>query len=174
MQVFYIIKFLILTPSLLNVQKLLICHVLDVIHYKRNIADNVLNTVLGMKDGPAVWNDMKESGCKKNLHIVEARAPLTGFFVPSAPYVLTPDNKRRLIERLMSLKPPTGFMSNMKSKVDEDGTVHGLKSHDYHMLLQHILPLVLRGLLPDKVMKPILQLSNIFRKLCTKVQDPSL
>ena len=155
-------------------QKLLIRHVLDVMHCEKNIADNVLNTVLGMKDCPAVRNDMKEAGCKKKLHIVEDIPPLTGFFVPSAPYVLTPNNKRRLIERLRNLKPPTGFMSNMTSKVDDDGTVHGLKSHDYYMLLQHVLPLVLHGLLPDKVMKPILLLSNIFRKLCAKVQDPSL
>ena len=142
-------------------------------HCERNIADNLFNTVLGLKDGPTVRNDMKEAGCKKSLHIVKARAPLTGFYVPIAPYVLTNDNKRRLVERLRNLKTPTSYMSNLKSKVDEDGTVHGLKSHDYHMLLQQILPICLRGLLPDRIMKPILQLRNLFRRLCLKVHDPA-
>jgi len=63
-------------------------------------------------------------------------------------------------------------MSNLKSCIDEDGILHGLKSHDYHVLLQHILPVCLRGLLPHRVMKAILQLSQVFKKMCAKVQNP--
>ena len=153
-------------------QKLLVRHVLDVMHCEKNIADNLFSTLLGLKDAPPVRNDMKEANCKRSLHIRRARPPLTGFIVPTAPYILSPQNKKILINRLRHLKTPTGYMSNLKSKIDANGTVHGLKSHDYHILLQQILPVYLRGLLPDRVMKVVLQLSLVFKKLCCKVVDP--
>ena len=59
----------------------------------------------------------------------------------------------KLIDRLMSLKTPTGFMSNLKSKISPDGTLFGLKSHDYHVLLQQVIPVCIRGLLPERVEK---------------------
>jgi len=125
-----------------------------------------------MKDGPAVCNDMKEVGCKRGLHIKKAKPPQTSFHIPPAPYVLPVENRKMLLQRLRNLKMPTAYMSNLKSKIDQDGAVHGLKSHDYHILLQFLLPVCLRGLLPDRVMKAILHLSYIFQKLCMKVVDP--
>jgi len=116
-------------------------------HCEKNIAENLLYTLLGMKDGPAVRNDMKEVGCKK--------PPQTEFFVPIAPYLLSLENKK-LIERLRNVKTPFGYMSNLKTSIDLDGTVHGLKSHDYHVLLQETLPVCLRGLLSDGVMKAVM------------------
>jgi len=141
-------------------------------HCEKNIAENLFNTLLGIKDGLAVRNDMKEVGCKKSLHIRKAIPPNTGFYVPKAPYVLSATSKRKFIDRLRNLKTPTGYMSNLKSSIDEDSTVHGLKSHDYHVLLQNILPVCLRGLLPHRVMKAAVQLSCIFQKMCSKVLHP--
>ena len=74
----------VLTLRMLYLQRLLVCHVLNVMHYNKNIAENLFSTLLGMMDGPAVRNDMKEAGCKKSLHIVEANTFLTGFYVPRA------------------------------------------------------------------------------------------
>jgi len=83
-----------------HVQKLLIRHVLDVMHCEKNIAENLLLTLLGIKDGPAVRHDMKEAGCKTSLHIKKAKPPQTGFHIPKAPYVLSVENKKKLIQRL--------------------------------------------------------------------------
>ena len=116
-------------------QALLIRHILDVTHCEKNIVENLLKTVFGMKDGVAVREDMKESSCKQSLHIRRVRPPETSFYVPKAPYVLSEENKRRFIDRLSNLKAPTGYMSNMKSRIFPDGTLHGLKSHDYHILM---------------------------------------
>jgi len=48
-------------------QRLLIRHILDIMHCEKNIAENFVSTLMGMKDGPAVHKDMKEAGCKKSF-----------------------------------------------------------------------------------------------------------
>lgn len=44
----------------------------------------------------------------------------------------------------------------------------GLKSHDCHVILNHILPLALRGLLPENIYEPLVELSQFFKKLNSK------
>lgn len=36
------------------------------------------------------------------------------------------------------------------------------KSHDYHLILQHILPLAFRGMFSKDVREPLIELSNFF------------
>ena len=47
--------------------------------------------------------------------------------------------------------------------------ISGLKSHDFHILLETLLPLAIDGLLPEEVSKPLIVLSNFFKALCSKV-----
>lgn len=47
-----------------------------------------------------------------------------------------------------------------------------MKSHDYHILLQHFLPVCLRHIMAKEPRLAIMSLSRIFRKLCVKVVDP--
>jgi len=46
--------------------------------------------------------------------------------------------------------------------------MHGLKSHDCHILMQQLLHIALRNLLPVNVLKPLIELSNFFRGICSK------
>ena len=64
---------------------------------------------------------------------------------------------------------PDGYASNIKRCVDFDGCkVFGLKSHDYHVILQKLLPLVARHILPEDVARPLIELSRFFNALCSK------
>ena len=47
-------------------------------------------------------------------------------------------------------------------------TIVGLKSHDNHTLMQPLLPIALRGSLPNKVVRPLIELSAFFRGMCSK------
>jgi hypothetical protein len=47
----------------------------------------------------------------------------------------------------------------------------GLKTHDYHIIFQKLLPLVLRNILPQEVVVPLLDLSRFFSSLCSKELD---
>lgn len=41
-----------------------------------------------------------------------------------------------------------------------------MKSHDYHVFLQCLLPLIIRGYLPKEVREPLIELGVFFRELC--------
>jgi len=49
--------------------KLLIWHIFDVMHCEKNIAQNPLYMLMGMKDDPAIRKDMKEASCKKSTYL---------------------------------------------------------------------------------------------------------
>jgi len=48
----------------------------------------------------------------------------------------------------------------------------GLKSHDCHMLMQQLLPVAVRGILPEKVRLALTRLCFFFNAICSKVIDP--
>ncbi|GKF67252.1 hypothetical protein Tco_0196931 [Tanacetum coccineum] len=75
------------------------------------------------------------------------------------------------------VKLPDGFGSCFKHKVtDNDTNITGLKSHDYHIMMQRLLPYGLQNYLPDNIAKPIIELSSLFKQLCsaTLMEDDML
>ena len=65
------------------------------------------------------------------------------------------------------MKLPDGFRSNIGKKVNETNTnIIGLKSHDYHILMQRLLPIGVKGLLGKGVYTPIIELGMFFKQLC--------
>ena len=58
-------------------------------------------------------------------------------------------------------------MSPLYKKISK-GKLSGLKSHDFHVLLQQILPLCYRKVSNKNLASAIVRLSRVFRKLCGK------
>ena len=48
----------------------------------------------------------------------------------------------------------------------------GLKSHDCHVLMQQLLAVTIRDILPNKVRLAITRLCFFFHAICSKVIDP--
>ena len=46
--------------------------------------------------------------------------------------------------------------------------INGLKSHDYHIWIERLLPVMVRGYLSDNVWLVLAELSNFFCQLCAK------
>ncbi|KAH0669665.1 hypothetical protein KY285_023833 [Solanum tuberosum] len=89
--------------------------------------------------------------------------------LPVACYALSPDEKFKLCDFLANLKVPNAFSSNISRCVNVlEKKIHGLKSHDHHVLLQDILPVAIRGLLPKEVCEQIIALGKIFKNLYSK------
>ena len=77
-------------------------------------------------------------------------------------------------QTLADLKFPEGYCSNFRNLVSmEDFKIVGLKSHDYHTLMQQMLPVALRSILPKHVRLAICRLSFFFNSLCRKTVDVS-
>ncbi|GJR07563.1 hypothetical protein Tco_0790215 [Tanacetum coccineum] len=78
---------------------------------------------------------------------------------------------------IKGFKLPDGFGSCFKHKVtDNDTNITDLKSHDFHIMMQRLLPYGLHQYLPDKIAKPIIKLCSLFKQICsaTLMEDDML
>ena len=66
------------------------------------------------------------------------------------------------------LKVPTGYCANLKRLVNMKQlklNISGMKAHDCHVMMTQLLPVALRGILPDKVRDPIIKLCSFFNAI---------
>jgi hypothetical protein len=67
------------------------------------------------------------------------------------------------------LKFPDSYATGFRRDVDLDsGKLGGVKSHDYHIFMKTLLPVMFRGYLNDDVWKALGELSHFYRQLCAK------
>ena len=94
-------------------------------------------------------------------------------YLPPACYTMSTKEKRSFCQCMRSVKVPQGYSSNIKSLVSlNDLKLVGLKSHDCHVLMQQLLPVVIHDTLPNKVRVTITCLCFLFNAICRKVIDP--
>jgi hypothetical protein len=87
---------------------------------------------------------------------------------------MSKEEKIRLCGCLRDVKVPTGYSSNIRSLVNmKDKKLVGMKSHDCHVMMTQMLPVAIRGILPDKVRDPIIKLCSFFNAISQKVIDPN-
>ena len=150
-------------------------HNLDVMHIEKNVCESIVGTLLNIpgktKDGLNSRLDLIEMGLRAEL------APKVGMkrtYLPPACYTLSRMEKKALLESLANLKVPEGYCSNFGNLVSvEELKLHVLKSHDYHALMQQLLPVAIRSVLPKHVRYAITRLCFFFNALCAKVVDVS-
>ena len=147
-------------------------HCLDVMHIEKNVGENVLYTILNeagkSKDHLGARKDLKAMGIRQDAWPDE-----NDKFAP-ARFALTKKNKRVFLTTLQGIRVPDGYSSNISRRVDlnsRDPKISGLKSHDYHVLLQQFLPLAVKHTLPEDVCMVLADLSFILRQLCSRVLD---
>ena len=92
------------------------------------------------------------------------------WFKPDADFVLKPPEKKEVLIWLKHiLKFTDGYASNISKGVNLSmGKVTGLKSHDYHVWIERIMPVMVRGYVPEHVWRVLAELSHFFRTLCAK------
>jgi hypothetical protein len=116
-------------------QMLLMRHTLDMMHCKKNICEKFLKTIFGEKDIVVVQKDLEEVGIQPELwlrHLVNSGSSLK----PHSPYVLTEEEKKIFLKIILKLKTPTNYVGALSSRVQKDGKLRGLKSHDFHILME--------------------------------------
>jgi hypothetical protein len=95
-----------------------------------------------------------------------------GHFQGRASYALTKEEKEIFFEVLFSIKVSTGFLSNIKRIINmKDKKFQNLKSHDYHVLMMQLLPVALRGILPENVRLAIVKVYAFLNAISQKVID---
>ncbi|CAN6695794.1 unnamed protein product [Malus baccata var. baccata] len=151
---------------------LLIRHNLDVMHIEKNICDNVVGTLLDTeksKDGLAARADLEVLNIRRSQH---PRRKGNRTFLPPALFTLKREEKTVFCKVLSTIRVPDGYSSNLSRCVHvNERKIHGLKSHDCHVLMQQLLSLAIRPVLPKVVTMVLLELSAIFRQLCSKKES---
>ncbi|GKB05633.1 retrovirus-related pol polyprotein from transposon TNT 1-94 [Tanacetum coccineum] len=120
-------------------------HCIDFMHVEKNVAESLVRTLLHVarktKDGVNARLDLAELGVKPELFAMQEEDKTT---LPPAGYTLTNAEKDTFCETLHNIRVPQGYCSNFSSLVNlKDRKLIGLKSHDYHMLMQEFLPIAI-------------------------------
>ena len=91
---------------------------------------------------------------------------------PRASYILTEEEFQKFAKCNEDLKTPNGFSSDL-GKCIRKKYFGGMKSHDYHVLMQHVMSLALCGLMESEPRLAVMRMCKVFRHLCTKVYNPA-
>ncbi|KAK7256468.1 hypothetical protein RIF29_29918 [Crotalaria pallida] len=140
---------------------------LDPMHIEKNVHDNVTYTMYDdtakTKDNLKARKDLREMGIRKELWPDE-----NGRYCPSV-FTMSNAQKDVSLRTLINVKVPDGYSRNISCCIDaKKRKFVGMKSHDCHILMEHLLPLAIRNVLPDKVTAVLIELCSFFRQLCSK------
>jgi len=138
------------------------------------MCDSLIGTLLNInektKDGLNAYLDLIEMNIRGDLAPIEMDERT---YLPPACYTMLKDEKVSFCQCLKDVKGPQGHSSNVKSLVSmQDLKLVGLKSRDCHILMQQLLPVAIRGILPKNVRHTITRLCSFFSSICCKVIDP--
>ncbi|KAI3740168.1 hypothetical protein L2E82_30590 [Cichorium intybus] len=152
-------------------------HCLDVMHIEKNVCDSLIGLLLDIpgksKDGVNVRKDMVEMGIRPELAPIENEGRRT--YLPPACYTMSKDEKTKFCKCLHGIKVPSGYSANIKNLVSmKDLKLLGMKSHDCHVLLTHMIPIAIRGILPDPIRHTITKFCLFFNLIHSKVIDPEV
>ena len=135
-------------------------HFLDVMHIEKNVCESLISTLLNVpgktKDGEAARLDLVDLEIRAELAPIKRNSRT---YLPPACYTLSRKEKIAFCECLYGVKVPEGYSSNIKTLVSmKNLKLIGLKSHDYHILMEHLLPVAIRSILPEPVRNAITKL----------------
>jgi hypothetical protein len=86
-----------------------------------------------------------------------------------APFCPKVEDRKAEMRWMKRLKFLDGYAVGVKRCVNvKVGKIHGLKSHDYHIIMEGLLPVVLHGYLDDDIWEALAELSYFYRQLCAK------
>ncbi|KAK2645094.1 hypothetical protein Ddye_020289 [Dipteronia dyeriana] len=95
-------------------------------------------------------------GIRQDLHPIESNGKNV---LPPPCYSMSKDEKKKLCRWLLNLKVPDGHSSNISQCVIVGETkISGMKTHDCHVFLERLLPLIVREMLPRHVSDAVIEL----------------
>jgi len=155
---------------------ILLPHNIDVMHTEKNLGEAVFGSIMDIrdksKDNVKARLDQEQLCNRPKMNIPPPKDGKT-WRKPKAPYCLSRDQRREVLKWFQTLKFPDGYAANLKRGVNLDTLkINGLKSHDYHIWIERLLPVMIRGYVPDHIWQVLAELSYFLRILCAKEISP--
>jgi hypothetical protein len=140
-------------------------------HNERNMAEAIWNTCFDIsektKDNAKARKDLAEICNCPSQHLKQKSNGNRDR--PRAPFCIDKKDKPTILKWFQELKFPDGYAANIKRGVNlTSRKILGLKSHDYHIFMERLLPIVFRGFLLENIWKCLAELSFFYRQLCAK------
>jgi hypothetical protein len=137
---------------------LILMHNINGMHQERNVAESIVSTCLDImgkiKDNFKARRDIVDVCNRPSFELDERGGK------PCALFVL------KVMKRLKFLD---GYDAGLKRCLNMmTGKIYGLKSHDYHIIMERLLPVLLCGYLDDEIWEALVELSYFYRQLCAK------
>jgi hypothetical protein len=141
---------------------LILMHNIDVMHQERNVAESIISTCLDFsdktKDNVKARRDMAKICNRPTLELTPSGGK------PRAPFCVKPKDRKELFRWMKKLKFPDGYAAGLKRAVNlKTMKLNGLKSHDYHIMMERLVPVMFRGYLNDEVWSVLAELSYFYR-----------
>jgi hypothetical protein len=140
---------------------------IDVMHTEKNVAQALWATLMDIldktKDNPKARVDLTTLCDRPKLEMLPPRDSKP-WKRSKADYVLEKKHRTEVIQWMQMLVFPDGYVANLRRGANPDtGRVLGMKSHDYHIWIEQLLPSMVRGYVPEHVWKVLVELSFFFR-----------
>jgi len=144
-------------------------HNLDVMHNKKNMFENIFNTVMDMKgktkDNIKARLDVVMFCNRKNMELVCDGSQVVKL---KASFVLEKNAQLLVYKWLKSLRFPDGHASNISRLVNtEECKLYGMKSHECHVFTQTLILLAFCDLLSKRIWDALTEISHFFRDICS-------
>jgi hypothetical protein len=142
-------------------------HNLDVMHQECNDGESILSACMGFidktKDNHKMRRDLAQICNQPTFELNERGGK------PRVPFCLKPRGRKEVMNWMQDLKFPDGYTACFKRAVNmETRKINGLKSHDYHIFMERLLPVMFHGYLNDDVWAALAELSLFYRQFCAK------
>ncbi|XP_071699112.1 uncharacterized protein [Rutidosis leptorrhynchoides] len=134
----------------------------------------LLNISGKTKDGIKVRRDMELMNIRPELQPNDIDGRSTKFLSPAC-YTMSKVEKTKFCQCLHGIKVPSGYSANIRKLVSmKDLKLLGMKSHDCHVLMTQMIPIAIRGILPNRIRHTITKLCLFFNMIHSKVIDPDV
>jgi hypothetical protein len=138
-------------------KELELLHNIDVIPTEKNVTESIFHTVLNIagksKDNVKARVDVEQLCDRTKLHMQPPDRNRTNWFQPHSNFCLDNIQKKESFKCLKyAVMFPDGFCLNMSKRVNlVTGKFTGLKSHDYHIWIERLMPVMVQEYLPEHV-----------------------
>jgi hypothetical protein len=146
---------------------LILIHNIDVMHQEHNVAESIVMTCMNFseksKDNKQARKDLAMICHQPSLHLSAHGTK------PQAPFCMKVKERKKVMMWINNLNFPDGFAAGFGRVVNlKTGKLTWVKSHDYHVIMEWLLPNMLRGYVHKDVWKTLTELSYFYRQLYAK------
>jgi hypothetical protein len=146
-------------------------------HQERNVAESIISMCFDIidfsKDDINVRKDLDDLCNRPSMEPkINAKGNLKR---TRAPYYLKPIERKEILMWLKKLKFLDRYVANIKREINvSTGKPNGLKSHDYHIIIERLMPVMFHGYFDADLWKIFAELSYFYRQICAKEVSKSM